>query len=321
MMKLLSGSAHPALADDIATLLDHPLTPVDRTTFKDGERYVRIQESVRGHDVFIIQSTCCPVNDTLMELLLLIDAAKRASAASISVAIPYYGYARQDRKANGREPISAKLVANMLETAGADRILTIDIHSRQQQGFFNIPLDDLWAAPIFHDYIDADDPVVVAPDAGGVQRARHLAKLLDAPIAVIDKRRYGHNQSDAFHVLGDVAGNDAIILDDMIDTGGTITDAARAVNDKGAASVTLCATHGVLSDDATQRLEASHADEVILTNTIPITSAGKRTVLNVAPILAAAIRNIYNRDSVSSLAEASFTIDVVTNGTTSTTTS
>ncbi len=313
-MHVLAGNSNLQLANEIAKYLGTGLTPVEKKKFANGENYVKINESVRGHDVFIIQSICEPVNDNLMELLLMIDAAKRASAKSISVVIPHYGYARQDRKAEPREPISAKLVANMIEQAGADRVLTVDIHSRQQQGFFDIPLDDLWAAPVFQDYFESknlSNLVIVSPDSGGVARARHLGKLLDAPIAVIDKRRSKHNESEVMHVLGDVEGKDAIIMDDMIDTGGTISTAAKAISEKGADKVYICATHGILSGPAVERLRNCPAEEVVLTNTIPINTNGKIKVASVAPLLGEAIHNIYNRESVSALARANISTNLV----------
>ncbi len=316
-MKILAGDSNPDLAKRIANYAGSSLTPVKLKKFADGENYVQIKESVRGHDVFIIQSICCPTNENLVELLLMIDAAKRASAKSITAVIPYFGYARQDRKSKPREPISAKLVANMLETAGSDRVLTVDIHSRQEQGFFDVPMDDLWAAPVFQNYFErkeSEDMVIVSPDSGGTQRARHLGKLLDSPIAVIDKRREEHNESEVMHVLGDVEGKDAVIVDDMIDTGGTITNAAEAVKEKGAENVYICATHAVFSGDAVERLQDSVAEEVIVTDTIPIDTNGKIKVVSIAPLLGKAIPNIYNRDSLSALSDADIETRLVVKG-------
>ncbi len=313
-MKLISGTSNPSLAGEIAGFLDEKLTPVLIKKFKDGEIYVRIQESIRGEDLFLIQSLCSPVNDNLMELLLLIDAARRASANSVTAVIPYYGYARQDRKVEPREPISAKLVAKMLEKAGADRVLTMDLHAAQIQGFFDIPLDDLWAAPLFKEYFSRKglrNAVVVAPDSGSLHRARHMGKLLHAPLAVIDKRRTAHNEAEVMNILGEVKGRNAVLIDDIIDTAGTITKAAAAVKERGAETVTICATHGVLSENAVERLESCPAKEVVLTNTIPIKSNEKIKVLSVAPLIGVALKRIYNKESVSELANASIKTSIV----------
>ncbi|MFC1649014.1 ribose-phosphate diphosphokinase [Nanoarchaeota archaeon] len=309
MTKIISGSSNPQLASEIASYAGTKLTPVKISRFKDGEIYVKILESIRGYDVFIVQSTCCPANDTLMELLLLIDAAKRASAKSVTVVIPYFGYARQDRKAEPREPISAKVVANIIQTAGADRVLTMDLHSRQITGFFDIPVDDLWAAPILRNYFlkkGLKKPVIVSPDAGGTMRARHMGKLLDAPIAVIDKRRSGHNEAEVMNILGDVKGKDAILLDDMIDSGGTICAASGAVKKAGAKNVYICATHGIFSGDALKNVQKSAAQEVLVTNTImhKRDNKAKIKVVSVAPMLGQAIKNIAAKESVSALSGA-----------------
>jgi len=279
-------------------------------TFSDGEISCEIQESVRGWDVFVVQSICPPrVNDHLMELLVMIDALKRASAKSISAVIPYYGYARQDRKVNPRVPITSKLVADLITVAGADRVLTVDLHAGQIQGFFNIPVDNLFAAPVLladlKSRFSSDQLVVVSPDAGGVERARAFAKRLDAGLAIIDKRREKANVSEVMHIIGDVKGFDAILLDDMVDTAGTLANAAQALRANGARRVYAACTHAVLSGPAVERLMSSPLEELIATDTVPLRddaqSCGKIRILSVAPLLAEAIRRITECGSVSSL--------------------
>jgi ribose-phosphate pyrophosphokinase len=274
--------------------------------FSDGEIMVRISENTRGRDVFVIQSTCPPVNDTLMELLIMVDALRRASAFRITVVLPYYGYSRQDRKAEPRVPITAKLVANLITAAGADRVLCTDLHAGQLQGYFDIPVDNLMAAPVLLDYFrrkGLERPVVVSPDAGGVERARNFAKRLDASLAIIDKRRLAPNVAEIMNIIGDVEGRPAILIDDMIDTAGTLVQAAAAVKAKGAARVFAAATHAVLSGKAIERIQGSPLEEVVVTNTIPPKdgAAGRITVLSVASLLGEGIRRIHQNASVSSL--------------------
>ena len=278
-------------------------------TFSDGEVLVEIGENVRGRDVYVVQSTCAPTNNNLMELLVMTDALKRASAATITAVIPYYGYARQDRKAAPRTPISAKLVADLVTTAGVDRVVTIDLHAAQIQGFFNIPVDNLYAAPVILSHLKerfaGQELVMVSPDAGGTERARAFAKRLECPMAVIDKRRTGTNVAEVMHLIGDVSGKTAIILDDMIDTAGTLTQAAGALKQNGASAIFACATHGVLSGPAIDRINGSVIEEILLTDTIPLGEKAERTskikVLTVAGLLAEAIRRIHEDESVSSL--------------------
>ncbi|MEK6577976.1 MAG: ribose-phosphate pyrophosphokinase, partial [Bdellovibrionota bacterium] len=279
--------------------------------FSDGEIFVEIQENVRGRDVYVIQSTCRPVNDTLMELLIMIDALKRASAKEVTAVIPYYGYARQDRKVAPRTPISAKLVADLLASAGATRVVSMDLHAGQIQGFFDIPFDNLFALPKIVDYIrdemkmQGEGLVIVSPDAGGVERARAYAKRLHATVAMIDKRRTGPNEAKAMNIIGDVKGKKAIILDDMIDTAGTLTEAAHAVLEKGATHLYAAATHGVLSGPAIERINQSKIETLVVTDTIPLSPEAlkckKIVQLSVADLLAEAIHRIHNYDSVSSL--------------------
>jgi ribose-phosphate pyrophosphokinase len=286
-----------------------PVGDATLTTFSDSEIMVRINENVRGTDVFVLQPTCMPVNQNIMELLLIVDALKRASARRITAVIPYYGYARQDRKVQPRVPISAKLVADLITAAGTSRILTMDLHAAQIQGFFNIPVDNLYAAPVLLDYIrnnyNLKDLVIVSPDAGGVERARDFAKRLQCSIAIIDKRREMMNVSEVMNVIGEVEKMDTLILDDMIDTGGTTTQAAGALKEKGAKRVVAACTHAVLSGSAIERVNNSVIEELIVTNTIPFDSkkeqCKKLTVLNVAPLLGEAIRRIYEESSISSL--------------------
>jgi ribose-phosphate pyrophosphokinase len=307
-LSLFAGRANLALAEEICSYLNMPLGKAVVKTFSDGEVMVEIGENVRGKDVFIIQPTCTPVNNSLMELLIMIDACRRASARRITAVIPYYGYARQDRKVAPRVPISAKLVADLIQAAGARRVLAMDLHAGQIQGFFNIPVDHLFAAPVLLAHIRdhfQDDIVMVSPDAGGVERARAYARRLDAGLAIIDKRREGPNEARAMHIIGEVAGKTAIILDDMVDTAGTLTQAAGALAQNGAKKVYACATHPVLSGPAIDRIKNSPIDQLIVTNTIPLSEAakacGRITSLSVAYLLGEAIRRIHEEDSVSSL--------------------
>jgi ribose-phosphate pyrophosphokinase len=311
MMKsisLFSGNANPALAAAIAGSLEVPLARVKIGRFSDGEIAVEIGENVRGLDVYVLQSTCTPVNDALMEMLIMCDALRRASAASITAIMPYYGYARQDRKVAGRTPITAKLVADLIATAGIDRVLTIDLHAGQIQGFFNIPVDNLYAMPVLLDELRAmtfHEPVMVSPDAGGVERARAYAKRLNASLAIIDKRRERANVSEVMNIIGDVKGRDCVLLDDMIDTAGTLTNAAKALHDAGARRIYAAAAHAVLSGPAVGRIIDSPLTEVIVTDTIPLREEArghaKFRVASVSRLLAEAIRRIHNSDSISSL--------------------
>ena len=307
---ILSGSSNRPLAEKISQKLNKPLAGIEIRRFSDGELFVEIGENVRGRAIYIIQSTSRPANDTLMELLVIIDALKRASAKEITAVIPYYGYARQDRKVAPRTPISAKLVADLLTAAGATRIVSMDLHAAQIQGFFNIPFDNLYASPVILEYFknemkDVKDLVVVSPDAGGVERARAFAKRLNASVAMIDKRRVAPNVAKAMNVIGDVDGKTAIILDDMIDTAGTLTEAAQAIAQHGAKSVYAAATHGVLSGPAVERIKNSALQKVIITDTIAMSAeaaaCSKIVQLSVADLLAEAIHRIHNHDSVSSL--------------------
>ncbi|MDF5730422.1 MAG: ribose-phosphate pyrophosphokinase [Rhizonema sp. PD38] len=305
---LISGSAHVALAQDIAHYLSINLTPTIRKQFADGEIYVQIQESIRGGDVYLIQPTCYPINDCLMELMIMIDACRRASARQITAVLPYYGYARADRKVAGRESITAKLVANLIAEAGADRVLAVDLHSAQVQGFFDIPLDHIYGSPVLLDYIrnkHLSNIVVVSPDVGGVARARGFAKKLnDAPLAIVDKRRQAHNCAEVMNVIGDVRGKTAILVDDMIDTAGTITQAAKLLRHEGAQQVYACATHAVLSSPAIERLGSGCLEEVIVTNTIPIPKKKhfpQLTVISIADFLGEAIFRIHTESSISTL--------------------
>jgi ribose-phosphate pyrophosphokinase len=311
MMKsisLFSGNANPALAAAIAGSLEVPLARVKIGRFSDGEIAVEIGENVRGLDVYVLQSTCTPVNDALMEMLIMCDALRRASAASITAIMPYYGYARQDRKVAGRTPITAKLVADLIATAGIDRVLTIDLHAGQIQGFFNIPVDNLYAMPVLLDELRAmtfHEPVMVSPDAGGVERARAYAKRLNASLAIIDKRRERANVSEVMNIIGDVKGRDCVLLDDMIDTAGTLTNAAKALHEAGARRIYAAAAHAVLSGPAVGRIIDSPLTEVIVTDTIPLREEArghaKFRVASVSRLLAEAIRRIHNSDSISSL--------------------
>lgn len=306
-LKILTGTANPKLAVDICDHLGCSLTPALCETFSDGELRVEIGASVRGHDVFVIQSTCAPVNKTLMELCLMLDALKRASAGRITAVIPYYGYARQDRKVSPRAPISAKMVADFLSMAGAQRIVTVDLHAGQIQGFFNCPVDNLFASTVLLHHFRhlRGEIVMVSPDAGGVERTRAFAKMMDANLAIIDKRRDRPNSATAMNVIGDVKGKVAVLVDDMIDTAGSICSAAEVLLQNGASEVRACATHAVLSGPAFQRLNDSPFEEVIVTDTIPLGDKGlqcaKLQVASVAGILAKSIRNIHDGSSVSAL--------------------
>jgi ribose-phosphate pyrophosphokinase len=277
-------------------------------TFSDGETQVEIGENVRGRDAFILQSTCTPVNDNLMQLLIIMDALKRASAKRITAVVPYYGYGRQDRKVKPRVPITAKLVADLITVAGANRVVSIDLHAGQIQGYFNIPVDNIFAAPILLEYIQTNfqnDLVIVSPDAGGVERARAFAKRLNASLAIIDKRREAPNVAEAMNIIGEVEGKTAVILDDMVDTAGTLTQAAMALNTRGTTGIHACCTHAVLSGPAIERIEESAIDSLFITNTIPLNDKAKNcqkiTVLSVAELLGETIKRIYNSHSVSTL--------------------
>ncbi len=307
-LKLFSGNSNRPLAQEMCDSLGIPLGKATVKRFSDGEIFVEIEENVRGADVFVVQSTCCPGNDNLMELLIMMDALKRASAKRITAVLPYYGYARQDRKVAPRTPITAKLVADLITTAGADRILCMDLHAGQIQGFFNIPVDHLYATPVILDYIKNnfdDDIVIVSPDAGGVERARAFAKRLNCSLAIIDKRRTAPNVAEVMNIIGDVIGKVAIMVDDMVDTAGTLTQGAKAVKDNGAKKIYAISTHPVLSGPAISRIEQSVMEELVVTNTIPLTKEGaackKIKVLSVSSLLAEAIKRVYIGDSVSSL--------------------
>lgn len=306
---LLAGNANKPLALKVSENLGIPLTDATVTKFSDGEIMIQINENIRGSDVFVIQPTCQPVNQNIMELLLMVDALRRASARRITAVIPYYGYARQDRKVQPRVPISSKLIADLITASGANRVLTIDLHAAQIQGFFNIPVDHLYAAPILRDYFKAhefENLVIVSPDAGGVERARSFAKRLNASLAIIDKRREAtKNISKVMHVIGDVKNRDAVILDDMIDTAGTMTQAADAIKESGARKVFAACTHAVLSGSALERINNSSLQEVIVTDTIPLEDklqeCKKLKVLTISGLLAEAIKRIHDESSISSL--------------------
>ena len=306
---LFSGSANRELAEAIAAGLGTRLGAARLSRFSDGEMFCQIEENVRGVHSYVIQPTCSPVNDNLIELLIMVDALRRASAGSITAVLPYYGYARQDRKMAPRTPITSRLVADLLQTAGVSRVLCVDLHAAQIQGFFSVPFDHLFALPVFlEDYLKVrfdQRAVFVSPDAGGVERARAYSKRLGASLAIIDKRRARANESEVMHLIGDVKDRECVILDDLIDTAGTLCNAARAVMDKGARRVVACATHGVFSGPAIQRIEESPLDEVVVTDSIPASKDGKRSTkiryLSIARLLAEAIRRIDANDSVSSL--------------------
>jgi ribose-phosphate pyrophosphokinase len=307
-LKIFSGSAHPELAREIAGVLGVGMGQARLRRFPDSEVSFQIDENIRGTDVFIVQPTCSPVDQHLMELMIMIDAFRRSSAARITAVLPYYGYARQDRKDKPRVPISAKLVANVLSAAGTNRVLTMDLHKAQIQGFFDIPVDHLFAAPVIIDYLarlDYPKVTMVSPDAGGAERARAYAKRLDAELAIIDKRRSDDGTAEVMNVIGDVEGRTCILQDDIIDTAGTITKGASALKANGASRVIACAVHGVLSAPAVERIEKSPIDKLIVTNTIPVSPAGaacsKIVVLSVARLLGQAIKSIHEETSVSSL--------------------
>ena len=307
-MKLFGGRSNPDLTIEVCNYLGIEPGKILLKNFSDGEIQVEIQENIRGDDVFILQSTCPPVNDNLMELLIIMDALKRASAKSITAVIPYFGYARQDRKVKPRVPISAKLVSDLITIAGADRVVSMDLHAGQIQGYFNIPVDNIFAAPVLLKYIKnhfQDDLVIVSPDAGGVERARAFAKRLNASLAIIDKRREEANVSEVMNVIGDVKGKVAIILDDMVDTAGTMTQAAVALVERGAKKVYGCATHPVLSGPAIERIESCPMETLVVTNTIPLNEKAKKCkkilVLSIAELLGETIKRIYHSDSVSTL--------------------
>ena len=307
-LRLFSGSANMALSQEVARYLGMDLGPMIRKRFADGELYVQIQESIRGCDVYLIQPCCQPVNDHLMELLIMIDACRRASARQITAVIPYYGYARADRKTAGRESITAKLVANLITGSGTNRVLAMDLHAAQIQGYFDIPFDHVYGSPVILDYLiskELQDIVVVSPDVDGVARARAFAKKLnDAPLAIIDKRRQAHNVAEVLNIIGDVKGKTAILVDDMIDTGGTITEGAKLLRQEGASQVYACATHAVFSPPAIERLSSGVFEEVIVTNTIPIPENNRfpqLVTLSVANLLGEAIWRIHEDTSLSSL--------------------
>ena len=307
-IKLFAGRANPKLAEEIAEYLGTTVGPMVIKNFADGETYVQIQESIRGDDVFIIQPVCTPVNQNAMELLIMIDAFKRASAKTITAVIPYYGYARQDRKTTGREAITAKLMADLLTTAGADRVLALDLHSGQIQGFFNILVDNIFATLVLVDYMkkknfSPEELCGVSPDAGGVRRARYFAKEMKCSLAIVDKRRDKHNEAIAEYVIGDVKDKICILFDDIIDTAGTICEAAKLLKKEGAREIYVCAVHPVFSGPALQRLEEAPIEEVIVTNSIPLKEGApsKITQLSVAPILGEAISRIHDDESISSL--------------------
>ena len=309
-MVLVSGTSNPTLSKKISEFLEVPLVNPQLRRFANGEIYCEIEKNVRGADVFVLQSTCAPVNENLMELLIIIDALKRASAKSITAVVPHYGYARQDRKSAPRTPITAKLIADMLTVAGASRVMTMDLHAGQIQGFFNIPFDNIFASPVLLDYIqsnlDLSNLITVSPDAGGVERVRYYAKKMNADLALIDKRRTGPNVAVAMNVIGDVAGKDCIIIDDIIDTAGTLVQAAKALKANGAKRIYAASTHPVFSDPAIKRIaECDELEALIVTDTIPLSEAGKKLdkikVVSTADILAKAIHRTFNHDSVSSL--------------------
>jgi len=307
-IKIFTGNANPALAEEICTHLNVPLGRCSVKQFSDGEVYLQVKENVRGADVFVLQPSCQPSDRHLMELLLLIDALKRASARRITAVIPYYGYARQDRKDKPRVPISAKLIADLLTTAGANRALTMDLHAPQIQGFFNIPVDHLFATPVLVEYFEAlqlEDVTVIAPDAGGVERSRFFAKKLNAPLAIIDKRREEVNVAEVMHVIGDVDGRTVLIVDDIIDTGGTLVKNAEALLERGAKRVFATASHAVLSGSAVERLCNSRIEQVVVTNSIPLkpeaANCGRIKVLSIAALMARAIQSIHEETSVSRL--------------------
>jgi ribose-phosphate pyrophosphokinase len=307
-LKIFSGRAHPALVQEICAYLNLPAGNIIAYNFSDGETFCQIGENVRGSDVFVVQPTSAPVNENLVELLILLDAFKRSSASRVTAVIPYYGYARQDKKDQPRVPITAKLVADLLSKAGADRVLTMDLHASQIQGFFDIPVDHLFAAPVVLDavrHLDVPDLVIVSPDAGGVERARAIAKRMGASLAIVDKRRTGPNEAEIMNVIGEVAGRNTLIIDDIIDTSGTLVKTVEALKEKGAERVLAVGIHAVLSGPALERIENSSLEKVLVTNTTPLedklSNCSKLEPLTVAPLLGEAIRRIHEHSSVSSL--------------------
>lgn len=309
-LKVFSGTSNPELSNEISNYLGVPLGDLKINRFKDGEIYVQIGESVRGKDIYIIQPTCPATNDNLMELMILMDAFRRASCHEITAVVPYFGYARQDRKTQGREAITSKLIANLIATAGADRVITVELHAGQIQGFFDIPVDNLNSTPVMMDYIlskNLTDLIIVSPDVGGVTRARSFAKKLNAPIAIIDKRRPEHNKAEVMNIIGDIKGKTAILFDDMIDTAGTICAGAKSLHENGAKEIYAMCTHGILSEPAIERLNAAPIKEVIITNSIPFSEKRKNynvdkfTVLSLAKLLGDAINCIDQKGSMSKL--------------------
>ena len=303
--KIFTGSAHPAFAKELAKYLDIALSSADINRFSDGEINVKITESVRGKDIYIIQPTCKPTNDNLMELLIMVDAFKRSSANNINAVIPYFGYARQDRKAAPRVPISAKLVANLLQSAGVNRVITMDLHAGQIQGFFDIPVDNLYGSIVFYDYVkdkNLKNPIIASPDIGGVARARHFAEHLGLPLVIVDKKRERANESEVMNIIGDVRDKSVIMVDDIIDTAGTMVKAADVLKKNGAISVIALGTHAVFSGNAIEKIENGALDEVAVTNSIPFQNTSKKIkVLSVAPLFAEVMRRIYHNESVNSL--------------------
>lgn len=303
--KIFTGSAHPAFAKELAKYLDIALSSADINRFSDGEINVKITESVRGKDIYIIQPTCKPTNDNLMELLIMVDAFKRSSANNINAVIPYFGYARQDRKAAPRVPISAKLVANLLQSAGVNRVITMDLHAGQIQGFFDIPVDNLYGSIVFYDYVKAKNlknPIIASPDIGGVARARHFAEHLGLPLVIVDKKRERANESEVMNIIGDVRDKTVIMVDDIIDTAGTMVKAADVLKKNGAISVIALGTHAVFSGNAIEKIENGALDEVAVSNSIPFENTSKKIkVLSVAPLFAEVMRRIYHNESVNSL--------------------
>lgn len=303
--KIFTGSAHPAFAKELAKYLDIALSSADINRFSDGEINVKITESVRGKDIYIIQPTCKPTNDNLMELLIMVDAFKRSSANNINAVIPYFGYARQDRKAAPRVPISAKLVANLLQSAGVNRVITMDLHAGQIQGFFDIPVDNLYGSIVFYDYVKAKNlknPIIASPDIGGVARARHFAEHLGLPLVIVDKKRERANESEVMNIIGDVQDKSVIMVDDIIDTAGTMVKAADVLKKNGAISVIALGTHAVFSGNAIEKIENGALDEVAVSNSIPFENTSKKIkVLSVAPLFAEVMRRIYHNESVNSL--------------------
>lgn len=307
-MKLFGGTSNPNLTIEVCDYLGIEPGKITTKTFSDGETQIEIHENIRNMDVFVLQSTCTPVNNNLMELLIIIDALRRSSAKRITAVIPYYGYGRQDRKVKPRVPISAKLVADLITVSGAHRVVSMDLHAGQIQGYFNIPVDNIFAAPLILKHIRghfSDNLVIVSPDAGGVERARAFAKRLDASLAIIDKRRDVPNVAEAMNIIGEVEGKTAIILDDMVDTAGTLTQAATALKNRGTSEIYACCTHPVLSGPAIERIEASPIDHLVITNTIPLNkkaqSCSKIDVLSIAELLGETIKRIFNSESVSTL--------------------